>query len=186
MSNKNNNPFTNNINGRGPVQPNQQPPAQKRMGFSDINKEVVATRGVKIKSKTQQRQESDKAAKEEYRKKFEANAEKTIAYHSERSDTIVEAISSFMKMSQDKTLNINKGTIAEDVEREVRTQLLELSLELNNDENEEDNGKGSIVILSAVLKIILMYRDRINELEYELAQLKREQQKVNASSAKQG
>jgi hypothetical protein len=91
-------------------------------------------------------------------------------------------------MSEDKTLAQNKGGIADDVEREIRQDLIQLALDLNNDENEEDNGKGSVIALSAMTKILLVYRDRLNELEYQLLQLKRELNAKNLSSrpARQG
>ena len=76
----------------------------------------------------------------------------------------------------------NKGSIANDVEREIRQELIQLALDLNNDEFEEGNGKGSVVVLSAITKVLLQYRDRINQLEFEIHQLKLANQKISASS----
>ena len=154
-----------------PTTPNTRDPNQ-RMGFQDVNKEVTATKGVKIKSRAAREREEALAAQAEYKKKFEARADQTIAHHNEQSKKAVESVSSFIKMCQDKTLRQNRGAIADNVEREVRQGLIQLALDLNNDENDPDNGKGSVVILSALSKIILDYRDRINELEYELKVLK--------------
>ena len=146
-----------------------------RKGFQDINKEVKATRGVKIKSKASVQAESDEAAREEYRKRFDNNADQTISYKTEQANTAVECINNFMKISNDKTLIRNKGGgIAEDVEKEIRTSLLTMALDMNNDETEENNGMGSVAVISAVTKVILNYRDRLNELEFEHSLLRKE------------
>ncbi len=160
----------------------------RRLGFQDVDKEVVATRGVKLKNKNAERKEKEKIEREEYKRKFDEKAEKTIQHYNEQNNRAINIISRFIKMAEDKTLAQNKGGIADDVEREIRQDLIQLALDLNNDENEEDNGKGSVVALSAVTKIILLYRDRLNELEYELLQLKRELNAKNLSSqsARQG
>ena len=164
--------------------PTPQPPPQpnQRIGFQDADKEVVATRGVKIKNKSAEKVESEKREREEYKRKFEERAEKTVQYHNDQSNKAVDCISRFLKLAEDKTLPQNRGGIALDVEREIRQDLIQLALDLNNDENEEDNGKGSVVVLSVVSKIILMYRDRLNQLEYELQQVKNELKRRDVSS----
>jgi hypothetical protein len=162
--------------GAGP-NPNQ------RMGFMPSNKEVVATRGVKIRPKSAAQQEQSAKEREEYKARFEENAEKTIKYHDEKGNKAVEVISRYLRMTEDKTLVINRGSIANDVEREIRQDLIQLALDMNNDENEEDNGKGSVVVLSAVTKILMRYRDRLNDLEFEMQTLKRELNKLSIQSA---
>jgi hypothetical protein len=175
----NNNPFA-------PKQYQKQYPTQpRRMGFQDVDKEVTATRGVKIKSKASEQAEEEKRAREEYLRSFDERAEQTVKHHNEQGGRAMEAITRFLKMSEDKTLAQNRGTIANDVEREVRQELLQLALDMNNDETEDDNGKGSVVVLSVVTKILMLYRDRMNEMEYEMHQLKRELAKNNSSSPPQ-
>lgn len=165
------------------IQPNAQPrDPNRKMGFENTEREVVATRGVKLKNKAAEQAEKEKKEKEEYMRKFDDRAEQTVKYHQEQGSRAVESIRRFLKMAEDKTLAVNRGGIANDVEREVRQDLIQLALDLNNDENEEDNGKGSVVVLSVVTKIILMYRDRLNDLEYEMQQLRRELKKRNQSS----
>ena len=162
--------------------PEVQPPdPNKRQGFQDVNKEVVATRGVKLKNRSAEKREQEKREREEYQKKFEDSAEKTVQYHQEKGNHAIEVVSKFIKMANDKTLPVSKGSIAEGVEREIRQVLLQLAQDMNNDENEEDNGKGSVIVLSVMLKIILLYRDRINQLEYEIQQIKRDLKKKESS-----
>ena len=150
------------------------PDPNKRLGFQDTGKEVVATRGVKLKNKAAEQAAEDKRQREEYKRKFDERADQTVQHHSQQGNRAIETISRFMKMTEDKTLVRNKGGIANDVEREIRQDLIQLALDMNNDETEEDNGKGSVVVLSVVTKILLMQRDRINELEYELQQMKKD------------
>jgi hypothetical protein len=167
------------VNGTGSFGTNQ------RMGFMPTNKEVVATRGVKLKTKDSVKKEQEAKEREEYKARFEQNAEKTIKYHDEKEKVAVEIISKYLKMIEDKTLVRNRGSIANDVEREIRQQIINLALDMNNDETEEDNGKGSIVVLSAVTKILIVYRDRLNNIEFEFEQLKREVNKLSSQVAQQ-
>lgn len=162
--------------------PMEQPTRKLGLQNGGVGKEVVATRGVKLKNKAAEQRDKEKAEREEYMRKFDEKAEKTIQHHEERGNRAINAISRFIRMSEDKTLAQNRGGIAEDVEREIRQELIQLALDMNNDENEEDNGKGSVVILSVVTKIILTYRDRLNQLEYEMHQLKNALQKREPSS----
>ncbi|MFA5757975.1 MAG: hypothetical protein WC942_01160 [Clostridia bacterium] len=151
----------------------QAPSPNVRQGFQDINKEVVATRGVKLKNKNAEILEKEKQEKEEYKQKFNKLADKTIEYQDQKSKKAVDCVSKFLSLATDKVLPRNKGVIASDVEREIRQDIIQLALDLNNDETEEDNGKGSVVVLSVLTKIILLYRDRLNDLEYELECLKK-------------
>ncbi|MCK9567687.1 hypothetical protein M0R72_01900 [Candidatus Pacearchaeota archaeon] len=165
--------------------PGTQLPDNQRIGFMPTNKEVVATRGVKLRTKAAIQKEQDQQEREEYKARFEENADKTVKYHDEKSKKAIDIITRYHKLTEDKTLFRNRGSIATDVEREIRQQIIQLALDMNNDENEEDNGKGSVVVLSVVTKILLMYRDRLNDLEYEIQQLKRELHKVSSASAQQ-
>jgi hypothetical protein len=160
-------------------------PDPNRMGFIPTNKEIVATRGVKLKTKAAVQKEQDEQERKDYEVRFEENAEKTIKYHDEKSKKAVDIVSRYLKVTEDKTLNRNRGSIANDVEREIRQQIIQLALDMNNDENEPDNGKGSVIVLSVVTKILLTYRDRLNDLEFEVQQLKRELNKLSSQPAQQ-
>lgn len=155
----------------------------KKMAFQGSEeKEVVATRGVKLKNKAAEKVAEDKLAREEYMRKFDERADKTIKHYNDQGSRAIEIISRFLKMIEDKTLAQNRGGIANDVEREIRQDLIQLALDMNNDEAEEDNGKGSVVALSAITKVVMLYRDRLNQLEYELSLLKGDLKKKNQSS----
>lgn len=161
--------------------PNQTaaPPPNQKLGFQE-EREVTATRGLKLKNRQVESIEKEKVAHDEYMRKFDTLADKTVQHHNEQNARAVECVSRFMKLSEDRELKQNKGTIGLDVEREIRQSIIQLAIDLNNDENEVDNGKGSVVVLSAVTKILLLYRDRINQLEYEIELLKLENKKKSS------
>ena len=171
----------NQINGPGQA----QIPSNQRIGFMPTNKEVVATQGVKLKTKAALQKEQEAKERAEYQERFSENADKTVQYHNEKENLAVDLVSRYLKLTEDKTLVRNRGSIANDVEREIRQKIIQLALDMNNDETEEDNGKGSVVVLSVVTKVLLTYRDRINDLEYEVQQLKRELIKLSSQSAQQ-
>jgi hypothetical protein len=158
---------TNGIGSAGP-NPNQ------KMGFSQLDQEVTATRGVKLKSRNSIQKAQEEKEREEYKAKFEQNADRTVQFHDDKSKRILKVISSYMQLIDDRTLVRNRGSIANDVEREIREQIINLAVDLNNDETEEEDGKGSIVVLIAVTKALMKYRDRLNELEYTVKQLQKD------------
>ncbi len=168
----------------GNRQVSASPDPNRKIGFSDAHtREVTATRGVKLKNKSAEKVEQEKKEREAYKARFDDNADKTVKYHEDQSSRAVQIIQRYMKMTEDKTLAQNRGGIANDVEREIRQDLIQLALDLNNDEFEEDNGKGSVVVLSALTKVLLQYRDRINQLEFDIQQMKRASQKTNTASS---
>lgn len=168
-------------NGMGNVGPGPN----DRVGFLPKDREVVATRSVKLKTKAAAQKEHDTKERAEYMAQFDANANKTIEHYNEQTNKAVDVISRYVSLVKDRTLSRNRNVIAADVEREIREQMINLALDLNNDENEPDNGKGSIVVLTVLAKIILLYRDRLNDLEFEVQQLRRELNKLSSPAAQQ-
>jgi uncharacterized protein (UPF0147 family) len=148
----------------------QQPP--QNTAFSG-NREVTAAKGVKLKNKNAEKAEQERVDRQNYKQQFELNADKTVEYQNEKTRKSVEVISKFLNLSQDKTLPRNKGAIAKDVEKEIRQELLNFTIELNNDENEDNMAYGSVIAINVLLKIILLQRDRLNEIEYEIESLKK-------------
>lgn len=153
-----------------PPQPTPRDP-NRAIGFQG-DREVVATRGVKLKNKAHEQAAQQKKEREEYMRGFEQKADQTVQHHVDTGNATVDIISKYMKMSDSKILPHNRGSIGDDVEREIRQKLIQLALDLNNDESQEDNGYGSVAVISAVLKVLQLYRDRINILEYEVQDLK--------------
>ena len=82
-----------------------------------------------------------------------------------------ELASKFIKASRNKTIATNQGVLSKEYDKDIRAELLRFGIGQNNDETAQYDGMGSIAILTIVLKVLLEYRDRINELEYKLAKL---------------
>jgi hypothetical protein len=71
----------------------------------------------------------------------------------------------------DKTLGSNKSPSLKDSEKETIKKLCEIGLKLNSDENQPE-GIGSIGLNSLLLNSVLIQRDKINEMSYEIHTLK--------------
>lgn len=104
---------------------------------------------------------------------FEAAADKYIGGLQERDKQAVELARQFINIIKDKTLPENKSKVAENVERELKNKLLNLGIDINNDENEENDGMGSMAIISLLIKTVLLQRDTINLLDYRLYKLEK-------------
>lgn len=78
---------------------------------------------------------------------------------------------SFTKLLNDRTLLQNKNVFAADLERETIGKLAQLGLDLDNDENVEEAGMGSIGLINLLFRSLLIQRDKINNLDYELHEL---------------
>lgn len=77
----------------------------------------------------------------------------------------------FLNVIKDKTLTENKNLIAKSVEDDLVRDLLSLSQEINEDQDEIESG-GSNGLCMLLIKAVFYQRDRINNLEYQLSQIK--------------
>ncbi len=84
----------------------------------------------------------------------------------------------FLHICSDKTLVKNKDPFSVSFENEVLVEINKLASDINRDESQEE-GMGSIVVSSMLLKVILFQRDRLNELEYALMQFRQDFSKLN-------
>jgi hypothetical protein len=154
------------------MNPNEQ---EGPLPFQDP-KEHVATKGVKLKNKQSEKEKRTKdkqLREEELQERFERLATKAVDDRQERNKRAYDLAKQFMQASRDKTLPLNKGLVAKDVEREMRGNIVQFAVEANNDEMEQYDGMGSVAIMNILLKVVLEQRDRINDLEYKLVQLEK-------------
>lgn len=79
----------------------------------------------------------------------------------------------YKKLLSDKTLQQNKSSLHADIEKEILTKMINLAIEINADEGEQE-GMGSLGWIAILLKSQFYFRDKINELEYQLALNKKE------------
>ena len=96
-----------------------------------------------------------------------SNVNNRLNSYNERA---VDAVSSFMKLLDDQTLPQNKQSFASNLEQEVITKFQQLALDMEAD-NLQPNGMGSVGVITFLLKVALLQRDRMNKLEYQLQQM---------------
>jgi len=87
-----------------------------------------------------------------------------------------ELMRDFNKIMQDKTLPENKNVFGKNFEIEILSNLIKFAEELNNDPDENE-GYGSLSIITMLLKNSFQQRDNINVLEYEIFKI---QNKMNS------
>ncbi len=116
------------------------------------------------------------AKKSEEKKQNETNFEGEVSNYQAQQSIIIKKVadltSTFMGMIKDSTLKENKGPIQLDLEQQICKDLTELSLELNQDETQPE-GIGSAGMTLLLLKIVMVQRDKINELGYKISKLEK-------------
>lgn len=73
----------------------------------------------------------------------------------------------FVRILEDRVLPENKGPTAKSYESQKLNELLMLGVEMNLDER-QDEGMGSIGIITLLVKGLILQRDRINFLSYRV------------------
>ncbi len=95
---------------------------------------------------------------------------------------VTELASQFVKSIQDKTLANNKTIFQKDLEKELIQNMVKVAAEINDDPAESQDGMGSLGWITVLLKVCLSQRDRINELEYNLLQVKKQSDPSNLNN----
>jgi len=94
--------------------------------------------------------------------------EKATGYNAKAAE-LAEA---FNKTLADKTLPQNRNVFQKELERELLVNLMQLAIDINNDPNEQE-GMGSLTLISLLFKVCLAQRDKLNSFEYRLLQLEK-------------
>jgi hypothetical protein len=81
--------------------------------------------------------------------------------------------SQFNKMMNEKTLPQNKNPFQKEMERDLLGQMIQLSIDINSDPNEQYDGMGTLSWVTLLLKTCFSQRDKINQLEYNVTQLEK-------------
>ena len=132
---------------------------------------IVRRTGLRIKNQdTPQMQE--KKLKEQYKQKLDQNVEKVLEAESQNKKEGSILLNRFWGVCNDKTVSKNKTEIQKSVEKELIANLTDFAFKLNNDPTQQDDGMGSVVVLMVLIKAFWNQKDRINDLEYEMLQLK--------------
>lgn len=107
----------------------------------------------------------------------------TSAAFSEQADKVFNKIeeykqrsfdlgSKFKAILADKRLAVNKTQINKDIEMETLSNLAGLANEINMDENQPE-GAGGVALAMLIMKMLLIQRDAINEIDYSLERLEK-------------
>lgn len=118
-----------------------------------------------------------KPTQQDLEKQVQAREEKGSGYKQRASDLAIK----FRKLTEDKTLPSNRSIFANEMEREVLSEMISLAIEINNDPNEQE-GMGSLSWITLLFKTSLAQRDRINKLEYAILQMEKISNPANLSS----
>jgi hypothetical protein len=124
-----------------------------------------------------QPKKQEKAQQEEFKQRASEVNERFNSYN----ERAMEAVSSFMKLLDDQTIAKNKSSFAPQLEQEVIGKFQNLALDMEADEL-QPNGMGSIGVVTFLLKVALIQRDKINQLDYAISQLQGKVKEVIAKS----
>jgi len=104
----------------------------------------------------------------EFQEKVKHAEDKNTGYKRQAAELSI----SFKKIIADKTLTQNKNVFMNELEQEVLSKLVKLASTINEDDNEQES-MGSLMIIILLLKTSLYQRDRLNKLEYLVSQLEK-------------
>jgi len=74
------------------------------------------------------------------------------------------------KILEDKTLVQNKTELNKTIESDVLRDIVDLAGKINSDPSEQE-GMGSLLLCTILLRSIILFRDRENNLEFKIFQL---------------
>lgn len=133
--------------------------------------------GLKFKNPEKQNPVAKKISQEDFDKKVQDIQEKSHSYKRRASELAIQ----FKKIIEDKTLPQNKNIFANEVEKELLANMIDLAIEINNDPNEQD-GMGSLSWITLLFKTALSQRDKLNKLEYSIYNLEKKLEPNNIAS----
>lgn len=135
----------------------------ERLPFEAESEVIPAKKSVKFGN---ERSRFTKAANADY--DFQKRAETLINSRNEQKQQGMQLINQFMSAMREKIIPENRGTISIEFEKDLRAKLIKLCIELDNDEAEPNVGMGSATLIALLLKVVMLQRDRINELDHRL------------------
>lgn len=105
------------------------------------------------------------------KKEFDAKVKEVVGEKADRNKKALELGQKFLGSLRDRTLASNKSIIQKDIEKQICNDLFILATAVNNDPTESE-GAGSLVLDTLFFKSLLIMRDRLNELEFSIQDLK--------------
>lgn len=117
-----------------------------------------------------------KPSKEEFAARASVANEQLNAYAERGSDLALK----FKRALDDKTLVQNKTLFSESAERELLSSLVQLGIDMNLDELELE-GMGSMGLIMLLFRTVLIQRDKINSLDYNVNLLEKKIKELSAT-----
>jgi hypothetical protein len=128
-------------------------------------KEILAKKTLKLDNK-----KSLFAKEPPIQNDFEGLSEDVAEKIKARRQRAVELSAKFWELIKDQYLPDNKGPIRKSTETELLQNLINYAVEVNLDEHEQE-GMGSMAMITLLLKTCLYLKDQNNLLKYKLDQL---------------
>ena len=125
---------------------------------------------VKLKQVSSQPSMFDGKPKKPTAQEFQQQVQEVQERSSSYKRKISEFAQQFAHMMGDKTLPQNKGSFANEAKRELLQNMVQLAKDINNDINELE-GDGSLILSIILFNTCFDQRDRINQLEYAVSQI---------------
>lgn len=105
-------------------------------------------------------------------KDFEERVKEIEKQKQKYRQTIASLSLQLKKIIEDKTLVQNKNELSKTIESDTLREIVELAGKINADQNEQE-GMGSLLLCTILLKCLIIFRDRENSLEYKLHTLEK-------------
>lgn len=102
---------------------------------------------------------------------FEKASDLRFKTMEERKASAAIVVGSFWNLFRSKELVENKGPNRLKLEKGIVNNLLEFAMEANKDEKENE-GQGSIYLITLLLKALLEQKERVNQLEHQIEMIK--------------
>lgn len=109
-----------------------------------------------------------KPTQQEFHQQVQQTQETLSGYKKRAAELFV----AFGRAMADKTLPQNRNIFNQESEKELLQNMIVLAAEINSDPNERES-EGSLTWIVLLLKTCFTQRDKLNELEYQLAQLQK-------------
>lgn len=111
---------------------------------------------------------------------LEKNVQEAQSRSRDYKERAAELALIFKKMLDDRTILQNKNSFTVESEREVIGKLAQLGVDMNVDEFEQE-GMGSLGLITLLFRSLLIQRDKINYLDYSINQIKIEIKSMQAT-----
>jgi hypothetical protein len=122
--------------------------------------------GVKSQGQSMFDNKRRKPTQQEFQQQVQQSQDTQSGYKKRAAELFVQ----FQKSMADKTLPQNRNVFNAESEKEILQNMIVLAAEINSDPNERES-EGSLTWIVLLLKTCFNQRDRLNELEYNIALL---------------